>query len=191
MTAKTSVITTSEPIGIKQRMNKGWADWVAAQKYDLYFVLRYNNMAYKRGLSSDQLSKQVRQLFYKLECDEWGYQEALKPGFKPRHSRWGRKYSRIHRSVCIEEKNGYHANILVRRYGNYTDEEIIDKFRTEWMSIQKWKDEPCPYLFQPGDHAIRKNIAVSKYSVKDTEKESVNLEDVFCMRASFIEKNKG
>lgn len=188
MAAKVSMVATSEPISIKHRMNKGWSDWVAEQKHDLYFVLRYSNLAYPRGLNSEQLSKQVCHLFYRLECDEWGYQEAAKPGFHARHSRWGRKYSRIHRCVCIEEKSGYHANILVKRYGNYSDEELIDKFRTEWMRIQKWKKEPWSYLFQPDDYKIRENLAVSKYSVKDTEKESANLDDVLCMRASFIQK---
>jgi len=74
-----------------------YADWCSDQQADLYFVLNHANSTFSKPLSYEVLSSQVRRLFYQLECEEWGYEQ--------RETRWGRRYSRIERVVCIEESH--------------------------------------------------------------------------------------
>lgn len=175
-----------------RQITQAYADWCASISPDFYFVLNYKptQLHRKRGtqkglsrdMGYDELSQQVRRLFYRLEVDEWGYEQ--------RESRWGRKFSRIERIVCIEKAAAYHANVLMKRYGEHTDEEILKHVRDVWLELQGvnggWQDE---FLFRLEDNAIRDIGAVSLYCNKDTAKANKNNEDVLCTRASFISKH--
>ena len=159
-----------------------YADWCSDQQPDLYFVLNHANSAFSKPLSYEVLSSQVRRLFYQLECEEWGYEQ--------RETRWGRRYSRIERVVCIEKATYYHANVMIKRYGNHTDEVLLDKIKRQWLKIQRCESETNnSFLFQLTDNYIRDNQAVSVYSNKDTALANRNNEDVLCLRASFISKH--
>ena len=165
-----------------QQITKAYADWCSRIQPDFYFVLNYQPSLTGAPLSFDQLSDQVKRLFYKLECDEWGYEQ--------RESRWGRKYSRIQRIVCIEKASAYHANVLMKRYGDMSDQLLLEHVKKTWLDVQHmagdWSND---YLFQLRNNVINSQQAVSMYSNKDTAKANKRNEDALCMRASFISKH--
>jgi hypothetical protein len=146
-------------------------------------VLNYQPHPNRAPQSYEQLSKDIRKLFYKLECDEWGYdQRELKQS--------GALNRRIERAVCIEKASAYHANVMMKRYGNRSDETLLANVKTTWLDIQHrsgdWGDD---YLFQLRNNDIKSQQAVSVYSNKDTAKANEYNEDVLCLRASFIRKH--
>lgn len=165
-----------------RQTTKAYADWCASMQHDFYFVLNYQPKKKKADLSFDELSKQIRRLFYRLECDEWGYEQ--------RESRWGRRHSRIERIVCIEKESRYHANVLMKRYGDRSDDDLLKHIRKNWLDIQhNCGDSDDAYLFQFENNAVISNAAVSLYSNKDTAKANKRNEDALCLRASFISKH--
>lgn len=165
-----------------QQVTQAYADWCEQQAHDFYFVLNYQQHVNQPPLAYAQLSQQVKKLFYRLECDEWGYAE--------RESRWGKKYKRIERMVCIEKATHYHANVMMKRYGDRSDVEILNHVKRTWLDIQQrageWDND---FLFQPSHTLIDNKKAVSLYSNKDTAKRNNHNEDVLCLRASFIRKH--
>ena len=165
-----------------QQITKAYADWCCSIQPDFCFVLNYQPKFYAAPLRYEQLSSQVKKLFYRLECDEWGY--------KQRESRWGRKYSRIERIVCIEKASAYHANVMMKRYGSASDEQLLMHVKRTWLDMQHrngdWDDD---YLFLLSNNEIKNQLAVSLYSNKDTAKANERSEDALCLRASFISKH--
>lgn len=165
-----------------QQITKAYADWCCSIQPDFYFVLNYQPKFCAAPLSYEQLSSQVKKLFYRLECDEWGY--------KQRESRWGRKYSRIERIVCIEKASAYHANVMMKRYGSASGEQLLMHVKRTWLDMQHrngdWEDD---YLFLLSNNEIKNQLAVSLYSNKDTAKANERSEDALCLRASFISKH--
>ena len=165
-----------------QQITKAYADWCSSTQPDFYFVLNYQPKLYAAPLCFEQLSSQVKKLFYRLECDEWGYEQ--------RESRWGRRFSRIERIVCIEKASAYHANVMMKRYGSTSDEELLKHVKRTWLDIQQrsgdWDDD---YLFLCSNNQIKNQQAVSLYSNKDTAKANQHNEDALCLRASFISKH--
>ena len=117
-----------------------------------------------------------------MECDEWGYEQ--------RETRWGRRFSRIERLVCIEKASAYHANVMMKRYGSTSDQQLLEHVKRTWLDIQhrsgEWNDD---YLFQSRNNGINSHDAVSLYSNKETAKANQRNEDVLCLRASFISKH--
>ena len=161
---------------------KAYADWCSQIQPDFYFVLNYQPRPAAEPLSFEQLSCQIRRLFYRLECDEWGYAQ--------RESRWGRKFSRIQRIVCIEKASVYHANVLMKRYGSASDEHLLEQVKQTWLDIQRMAgDWDNDYLFELRNNTIQSQQAVSVYSNKDTAKANKRNEDALCLRASFISKH--
>lgn len=165
-----------------QQTTKAYADWCSQMQPDFYFVLNYQPRPALDSLNFEQLSSQVRRLFYRLECDEWGYEQ--------RESRWGRRFSRIERIVCIEKASVYHANVLMKRYGDADDGVLLEHIKRVWLEIQHMAgDWGNDYLLQLHNNAIRSQQAVSLYSNKDTAKANKRNEDALCLRASFISKH--
>jgi hypothetical protein len=165
-----------------QQTTKAYADWCSQIQPDFYFVLNYQPCPAAEPLNYEQLSRQVRRLFYRLECDEWGYAQ--------RESRWGRKFSRIQRIVCIEKASVYHANVLMKYYGSTSDALLLEHVKRTWLNIQRMAgDWDNDYLFQLRNNAIHSQQAVSMYSNKDTAKANKRNEDALCLRASFISKH--
>ena len=165
-----------------QQITKAYAEWCSSAQPDFYFVLNYQPNLYAAPLTYEQLSAQVKKMFYRLECGEWGYEQ--------RESRWGRRFSRIDRMVCIEKASAYHANVMMKRYGSASDEQLMERIKRAWLDIQHrggdWNDD---YLFQCPNNGIKSHKAVSLYSNKDTVKANQRNEDVLCLRASFISKH--
>ena len=166
-----------------QQITKAYVELCLRVQPDFYFVLNYQQHAGRSPLSYEQLSAQVQRLFYRLECDEWGYE-------KRKLKQSGAKRCRIERAVCIECASFYHANVMMKRYGNQSDESLLAHIKRTWLDIQNragdWSDD---YLFQLSGNQIRSEQAVSMYSNKDTAKANQRNEDVFCTRASFIRKH--
>lgn len=161
---------------------QAYADWCASIQPDFYFVLNYQPRAERSPLSFDQLSDQVRKLFYRLEVGHWTYAK--------RESRRGRYRCRIQRAVCIEKASTYHANVMMTRYSDEDDETLLTRVRDTWLDIQRMSsDEDTAYLFQLKNNNINNLEAVSLYSNKDTVKANKRNEDTFCTRASFIRKH--
>ena len=164
------------------QITKAYAEWCTRQGAGLYFVLNNANSKTSKPLNFEALSGQVRKLFYQLECEECGYDQ--------RESRWGRRYSRIEREVCIEKATYYHANVMMTPYGDKTNEEQLKLIKQHWLKIQRSEGESQnSFLIQSLDNEIRDNHAVSVYSNKDTALANRNNEDVLCLRASFISKH--
>ena len=166
-----------------QKTSQAYADLCLRVQPDFYFVLNCQAYSHRAALSYEQLSKEIRKLFYKLECDEWGYdQRELKQS--------GALNCRIERAVCIEKASFYHANVMMKRYGNQSDEALLANVKRTWLDIQHrggdWSDD---YLFQLRNNDIKSQQAVSVYSNKDTAKANEYNEDVLCLRASFIRKH--
>jgi len=166
-----------------QQITKAYADLCLRVQPDFYFVLNYQPHPNRAPQSYEQLSKDIRKLFYKLECDEWGYgKRELEQG--------GALKCRIERAVCIEKASAYHANVMMKRYGNQSDEALLANVKRTWLDIQHRSDDWCDdYLFQLHNNDIKSQQAVSVYSNKDTAKANEHNEDVLCLRASFIRKH--
>lgn len=166
-----------------QQITKAYVELCLRVQPDFYLVLNYQQHAHRNPLSYEQLSAQVQKLFYKLECDEWGYE-------KRKLKQSGAKKCRIERAVCIERGSFYHANVMMKRYGSQPDDELLKHVKRVWLDIQQragdWDDD---YLFQLKNNEIKKLQAVALYSNKDTAKANQNGEDVFCAKASFIRKH--
>ncbi len=165
----------------KYEITAAYAQFCASFEPDFYFVLNYQPHK-GRELSFGELSRQVRQLFYQLEVDEWGYER--------RKSRRGLKSARIERLVCIERASAYHANILMKRYNAMSNDQLIQHIRSNWLEIQRMEhDADTSYLMNTSHIEIKNLSAVCAYVSKDTAKANARNEDVLCMRASFIRKH--
>ena len=170
-----------------------YADWINERvKPNLFLVLNmahpkqvrtYDRTTRKVEKTKEELQKDLISLFHNLECQHFGY--------KQRHQY--PKYKRIERGVCIEKKDYWHANIYLKSYGNYTDTELLLKIKKEWLKIQNRKNyKEDNFLMIVRDNSLLEDInkvRATRYGNKDTEKQNKQLEDVLCMRASFICKH--
>lgn len=170
-----------------------YAEWIKERiQPNLFFVLnasqpksnkRMDNQSIKVEKTEDELRKEIISLFHKLECEHYGY--------KQRHQY--PKYKRIERAVCFEKADYWHANIYLKSYGNYTDTELLLKIKKEWLKIQNRKNyKEDNYLMLIRDNKLLEEVNqvnAIRYGNKDTEKRNTQLEDVLCMRASFICKH--
>jgi hypothetical protein len=185
---KTMILNQPEDKHLNTHIIQAYSEWCAEQNYDFYFILNYNPIIYKYNMSRDQFIKQVKRLFYSLECDEWGYRQPKKDGFHARESRYGRRYSRIERMVCIEKFNAIHAHVMMKSFGNYNESQLMQLIESRWLEIQSCSASKDTYLFQPNNHKIRSNRAVAFCANKETINANKNLDDVLCTRSSFIRK---
>ena len=115
--------------------------------------------------------------FYKAECDVFGYSNREKY----------RKALRINRVVAIEgDEKRTHAHILVRTLVGWTDEQMIELLRLTYRHITE-ADKDKAFLFKA--ERINSRSAVSRYNTKDTHRQNEKLNDVICLRSSFISKH--
>ena len=128
----------------------------------------------------ESLSKMISKLFYKLECDEFGYEK------RERY----KKVCRIERIVAIEQANKTHAHVIVKRFGNKSDDTILASIVAIWYELNDSAiDMLNSYLVSLDDIAIRNNKAVSGYVTKDVAKQLKQGKDVIDFRSSFICKH--
>lgn len=82
------------------------------EQFDADFVYVLNSQS--DDLSHEAFSKLLSKLFYQLECGEYTYKKREKY----------KTACRIERIVAIEEKQKFHAHILIKKFGNHTEREI-------------------------------------------------------------------
>tara|TARA_B110000046_G_scaffold11976_1_gene11884 strand:- start:5630 stop:6112 length:483 start_codon:yes stop_codon:yes gene_type:complete len=155
------------------KLKEAYAEWVNKENYDLFVTLNSEN-----ELTYEQMSELVLKLFYKTECTVFGYKK------RERY----KKTLRIKRLVSIEHYNKRtHAHIQVKTLEGFTNEQMIELLRLEYMALLKTKREKS-FLFNATQIANRD--AVSRYITKETNKQNRKLNDVIDLRSSFISKAK-
>jgi|TARA_B110000879_G_C10874018_1_gene394058 hypothetical protein len=155
------------------KLKEAYAEWVNKESYDLFITLNS-----ERELSYEKMSELVLKLFYKTECTVFGYKQ------RERY----KKTLRIKRLVAIEHYNKRtHAHIQVKTLQSFTNEQMIELLRLEYMALLNTKREKS-FLFNATQIANRD--AVSRYITKETNKQNRKLNDVIDLRSSFISKAK-
>ncbi len=128
----------------------------------------------------ESISKMTSKLFYKLECEEYGYEK------RERY----KKACRIERIVAIEQANKTHAHVIVKRFGNKSDDAILASIVAIWYELNgSTVDAVNSYLVSLDDIAIRNNRAVSCYVTKDIARQLKQGKDVIDFSSSFIRKH--
>lgn len=157
-----------------QAVQNAFADLARDFDGDLVYALNTENSTE----SYASLSKKISQLFYKLECEVYGYKK--RETYK--------RTCRIQRLVAIERKNDRaHAHILVKRFGNYSDEMISTMLSLAWHEINGAEPGTTKqYLINTVDNTIRDQEAVSAYITKDVAFEISRGNDVIDDKSSFI-----
>lgn len=154
------------------QLNEAYADWVSSQHYDL--ILHINA---EQELTYEQMSSLICKFFYKAECDVFGYSNREKY----------KKALRIKRVVAIEgDEKRTHAHIKVKTLVGWTDEQMIELLRLTYRHITKAKKDKA-FLFKA--EPIRHKQNSSGYITKDTQRQNEKLNDVICLRSSFISKH--
>ena len=155
------------------QLNEAYADWLSTRHYDLVLTLNA-----EQELTYEQMSKLLCKYFYKLECDVFGCELRYK---------YNRENFRIKRVVAIEgDEKRTHAHILVRTLVGWTDEQMIELLRLTYRHITE-ADKDKAFLFKA--ERINSRSAVSRYNTKDTHRQNEKLNDVICLRSSFISKH--
>jgi hypothetical protein len=131
-------------------------------------------------LYHEAFSKLLSKLFYQLECSEYTYEKREKY----------KKVCRIERIVAIEEKQKPHAHILVKKFGNHTEQEVTELIVSAWYALNNSEaHRASEYLVQRINSEIRDNKAVCAYNTKDIARQIINNKDVIDLRSSFIRKH--
>lgn len=159
-----------------EQVQKAYADFYMQFEGHLTFTL---NMQCENP-SHEAMSSLISKLFYRLECNEFGYKK--RENYK--------KKCRIERIVSIEEKTKVHAHIILKRFGSYSDEAIAAKLALAWNELNGTSSSfNSEYLIEKKNFAITSNSAISIYCTKDVAKQLQNSEDVLDLRSSFICKH--
>lgn len=155
------------------QLNEAYANWTASREYDLKLDLNTES-----ELTFEQMSKLLCKYFYKLECDVFGYELRYK---------YNRENFRIKRVVMIEgDDKRTHSHILVKTLKGWTNEQMIELLKLGWNEINKAKKDKA---FLLNAENINSRSAVSRYNTKDTQRQNEKLNDVICLRSSFISKH--
>ena len=162
---------------ISELAAKEWGKWCAEIGGELYLTLNTQRDLDHR----EQIGQLISKLFYHLECDEFTYMK------RERYKRT----CRIQRLVFIETAGKLHAHVMLKRYGSYTDAEIVEKVAKKWHELNNtaYTSNRSSYLVNTRDYTTRNEVATAIYSAKDTKKESAQLQDVLDLRSSFISKH--
>ena len=152
------------------KLREATTEWLDKQNFDLFITLNT-----EVELTKEQMSELMCRLFYKTECDVFG---------KNINGEWRRelyKYKdkfHIKRAVVIEgDEKRTHAHIQVKTLEGFTNEQMIELLKLEYMKLLKTKREKG-FLFHATQIANRD--AVSRYTLK---KNKIDL------RSSFISKH--
>ena len=145
------------------KLREATSEWLNKQSFDLLITLNT-----EVELTEEQMSKLMCKLFYKIECDVFGYSNREKY----------RNKLRIKRAVVIEgDEKRTHAHIQVKTLEGFTNEQMIELLNLEYMKLLNTKREKG-FLFHATQIANRD--AVSRYTLK---KNKIDL------RSSFISKH--
>ena len=145
------------------KVREAYAEWANKQNFDLFITLNT-----EAELTKEQMGKLMCKLFYKTECDVFGYSNREKY----------RNKLRIKRAVVIEgDKKRTHAHIQVKTLKGFTNEQMIELLKLEYMKLLNTKREKS-FLFHATQIANRD--AVSGYTLK---------KDEIDLRSSFISKH--
>ena len=145
------------------KLKEAYTEWLNKQSFDLFITLNT-----EAELTKEQMSKLMCKLFYKTECDVFGYSNREKY----------RNKLRIKRAVVIEgDEKRTHAHIQVKTLEGFTNEQMIELLKLEYMKLLNTKREKS-FLFHATQIANRD--AVSGYTLK---------KDVIDLRSSFISKH--
>ena len=145
------------------KLREATSEWLNKQSFDLLITLNT-----EVELTEEQMSKLMCKLFYKIECDVFGYNNREKY----------RNKLRIKRAVVIEgDEKRTHAHIQVKTLEGFTNEQMIELLNLEYMKLLNTKREKG-FLFHATQIANRD--AVSRYTLK---KYKIDL------RSSFISKH--
>lgn len=148
------------------------------EQFNADFVYVLNTEA--ENLSFERLSEMLSKLFYQLECSEYTYEKREKY----------RKVCRIERIVAIEQGQKFHAHILVKRFGNLSEQVITERLITAWRELNNSNANTAnDYLVQRIDSTIRDNKAVCAYNTKDIARQIISHKDVIDLKSSFIRKH--
>lgn len=146
--------------------------------FDADFIFTLNVQS--ENPSEEFLSDLIAKLFYKLECNEHGYEKRSRK----------RKVCSIERIVAIENASKRHAHVLVKSYGGHDADAIMDRIAKVWFELNRTPyDLSSEYLINRTDFIVRDRRAVSAYITKDVAKELRNGNDVIDMKSSFIRKH--
>ena len=145
------------------KLKEAYAEWVNKVNYDLFITLNT-----EAEFTKEQMGKLMCNLFYKTECDVFGYSNREKY----------RNKLRIKRAVVIEgDEKRTHAHIQVKTLKGFTNEQMIELLKLEYMKLLNTKREKS-FLFHATQIANRD--AVSGYILK---------KDEIDLRSSFISKH--
>lgn len=148
------------------------------EQFDADFVYVLNSQS--DDLSHEAFSKLLSKLFYQLECGEYTYKKREKY----------KTACRIERIVAIEEKQKFHAHILIKKFGNHTEREITKQIANTWYALNESDAErDSEYLMQRINSEIRDNRAVCAYNTKDIARQIIDNKDVIDLQSSFIRKH--
>ena len=156
-----------------------------AQEYTNYCEKFEGDLLITLNVQSDNptyesISKMIGELFYKLECAEYGYRKREQY----------KKTCRVERIVAIEQANKVHAHVILKRFGNKSDDTILASIVTIWHKLNgSVADTQNSYLVSINDIAIRNNTAVSHYVTKDVAWQLKQGKDVIDFSSSFIRKH--
>ena len=154
------------------KVREAYKEWANKQSFDLFITLNT-----EAELTKEQMGKLMCKLFYKTECDVFGYSNREKY----------RNKLRIKRAVVIEgDEKRTHAHIQVKTLEGFTNEQMIELLKLEYMKLLNTKREKS-FLFHATQIANRD--AVSRYTLKETNKQNRKLKDVIDLRSSFISKH--
>ena len=154
------------------KLKEAYAEWVNKENYDLFITLNT-----EAELTYEQMSELMCKLFYKTECDVFGYSNREKY----------RNKLRIKRAVVIEgDEKRTHAHIQVKTLKGFTNEQMIELLKLEYMALLNTKRGKS-FIFHATQIANRD--AVSRYTLKETNKQNRKLKDVIDLRSSFISKH--
>jgi len=152
------------------KLREATTEWLDKQSFDLFITLNT-----EVELTKEQMSELMCRLFYKTECDVFG---------KNINGEWRRelyKYKdkfHIKRAVVIEgDEKRTHAHIQVKTLEGFTNEQMIELLKLEYMKLLNTKRERS-FLFHATQIANRD--AVSGYILK---------KDEIDLRSSFISKH--
>ena len=155
------------------QLNEAYAEWVSTNHYDIKCDLNT-----ECELTYEQMSKLLCKFFYLLECHVFGYELRYK---------YNRDKFRIKRVCHIEgDEKRTHVHIVVKTLDGWTNEQMIELLKLGWKEVNSTQKDKT-FIFWAEE--IRDISEVCGYYTKETEKQNRKLNDVICLRSSFISKH--
>ena len=152
------------------KLREATTEWLDKQSFDLFITLNT-----EVELTKEQMSKLICKLFYKTECDAFG--KNTNGELRRELYKYKDKFH-IKRAVVIEgDEKRTHAHIQVKTLKGFTNEQMIELLKLEYMKLLNTKREKS-FLFHATQIANRD--AVSGYTLK---------KDEIDLRSSFISKH--